>query len=208
MVAVAKTSWPATRNGSRELLLDPLGDDFRTSDIWHVIHEDCELIAPDASDGVVTAHGGFQSPRHGDQHLISGSMAETVVDDLEAVEVEDITENRRIPRRRAPQGPVESRCERGAVREARQGIVRGVVLQPLLGRLPLRDVLVATTTPIGSGPRKQEALRLNQRRPSSVLQAYSSETRCCRLDITSAMPVATSRASSTPRSEACEQVAR
>jgi hypothetical protein len=54
-----------------------------------VLQEDGELVAADAGDGVLGAHGGNQPPRHRDQKRVTGLVAEAVVDALEVVEVDE-----------------------------------------------------------------------------------------------------------------------
>ena len=53
-----------------------------------VVQENRELIAAQPREHVRPAQARFEPARHGDQQLVADQMAEAVVDDLEAVEIE------------------------------------------------------------------------------------------------------------------------
>ncbi len=54
-----------------------------------VLAEHHELVAADAGDGVLATHGRGQAAAHRHQQLVAGLVAEAVVDQLEAVEVDE-----------------------------------------------------------------------------------------------------------------------
>ena len=56
--------------------------------IGEIGEHDDELVTPESGDqgGV---HEGLQRPRHRDQELISSTVAETIVHDLEVVQVDE-----------------------------------------------------------------------------------------------------------------------
>ena len=95
-------------------------------------HDD-EFIAARAGDGVDVAHHGAQAPRDLVEHLIARPMPERVVDELEAVEIDDQHRERlavAVGMRHRLRQPV---IEQHAVGQARQRIVRREVAQ-----LPVR----------------------------------------------------------------------
>jgi hypothetical protein len=137
--------------GNRERRLHPLGDpatDGRRRgcgiDVGFELGEHHELVAAMARDDVAGAAHAFQAPGHLAQELVAGSVAQPVVDELEAVEVD---------RQQRDSAPVLSGAERsvevfgepravgqpgerivvGEMREARRG-ARSVVRLPGLGR--------------------------------------------------------------------------
>ena len=66
-----------------------LGDLFDLALIGEVFADDDELVAAEPRDGVVATDRGGEPSAHRDEQLVAGVVAEAVVDDLEAVEVEE-----------------------------------------------------------------------------------------------------------------------
>ena len=66
----------------------------------HVLEQDRELVAGQARDHVRLAHAAAQAARDLLQHLVAGEVAQAVVDDLEAVDV-DVEQAEAVARRRA-----------------------------------------------------------------------------------------------------------
>src|SRR5205809_212347 len=68
---------------------DPLGQGDDPARLRAVLHEDHELVAPEARDCVGPADGLFQPRRDGAQELVAELVALAVVYELEAVEVHE-----------------------------------------------------------------------------------------------------------------------
>ena len=66
-----------------------LGDRDRVLLVGDVLAQDRELVAAEAGDGLVPAQRVAQALGDRDDQLVAGRVAEAVVDDLEAVEVEE-----------------------------------------------------------------------------------------------------------------------
>ena len=108
--------------------------------------EDGELVAAEARDGVAGAGRGAQAARDARQQLVAGRVAERVVDELEAVEVEEEQADRA---QRAAGGDVALHPlqrdvrpleQQRAVRQAGQRVAHGERGQPALGVLALDRV--------------------------------------------------------------------
>ena len=114
-----------------------LGDDGRLARVGDVLEleQHGELVAAHARDGVARAQRGVEPQRDGLQQPVAGLVAERVVDDLEAVEVEEQHGGAgvRLAAARAAQGLLEPVDEERAVGEAGQRVVQRVVLQALDG---------------------------------------------------------------------------
>ena len=94
-----------------------------------------ELVAAQPRAVAEVAHGRAQAIRHCLQHAVSEHVAHAVVDGLEIVEVEEVHAGEQAALGRARERLVKLDEELAAVRQARQGIVGGEVLQlarPLL----------------------------------------------------------------------------
>ena len=116
-------------------LLDALGDHGRLARVADVVEQDRELVAAEPGDGVAGPQGRLQPARDGDQQPVADVVAERVVDELEAVEVQE--QHRRAGGRaaalRAPDRLRQAVQEQHAVGQPGQRVVQGVVLQALLG---------------------------------------------------------------------------
>ena len=128
-----------------------LGDQRRLVRVGHAVEQDRELVAAEPGDGVRRPHGRLEPPRDRDQQPVSRLVAERVVDELEAVEVEEEDGGRRL--RGGALGTadrlVEAVEEEHAVRQAGEGVVHRVVLEALLGLLAVGDIGLAADDPRG-----------------------------------------------------------
>ena len=98
-----------------------------------------ELVTAEARDRIRAADEATQARGHELQQRISDRMAERVVDVLEPVEVEAEDGHALIL---LVQGLLDLLLEQVAVRQIRQGIVPGHMVDTGLGLAPIRDVLV------------------------------------------------------------------
>ena len=119
-------------------------------------HDDCELVAAEAGNGIGRARHGTQPGTDLADQLVAGGVAERVVDRLEAVEIE-IEERSAPPCPRAKQRFGELLLEEEAVGEAGERIVEGDELDLVLSALALGDVAgdadEADESPPSSGQR-------------------------------------------------------
>ncbi len=129
----------------RKRLLEELVDAIRHSLCilrpGDAVEEDRELVTPEPGDRVARPHARHQAPRERDEQLIADGVAVGVVDELEAIQVEE-QDRASIFRdtAAAPQRELEVIEEHGSVGQPGQRIVQGVVDEPLLGALTARDV--------------------------------------------------------------------
>jgi hypothetical protein len=112
----------------RQLLLAVFGDD------------DDEFVARQARHGVGVAQGRAQARRHRHQEHVAGLVAHAVVDELEAVEVDQHDPHRVAAAVRIGHGLAEAVLQQRAVRQAGQRVVLGHVVHALLGELAFGDV--------------------------------------------------------------------
>ena len=149
MLASMNSSRSSISNGVRSVVVDALGDQRRLVHVGDAVEQHRELVAAEPGDGVRRPHGRLQPARDGDQQPVSHLVPERVVDELEAVEVEEEDRGRggRVGALGAPDRLVEPVQEQHAVREAGERVVQRVVLEALLGPLAVGDVGLAADDP-------------------------------------------------------------
>ena len=96
--------------------------------------DDGELVAADAGDQIVAAHGVGQPLRHRADQFVADRMAERVVDVLEVVEVDVEHGRRRAALAHVGDHRFEPLAEEDAVGQAAQRIVQGEMAQPRFRR--------------------------------------------------------------------------
>ena len=105
-----------------------------------LVEQDRELVSPEARDRVGRPHRVLEPSRDLLEDRVAGRMAETVVDGLEVVEVDEDDADRRASAPRALDRMLDAVCEESAVRELGDGIVERLVRELLLERLALADI--------------------------------------------------------------------
>src|SRR5205085_11215203 len=118
-----------------------LGDANGIVEVLKVIQKNRKLVAAKPRDRVVRAQTTFELARNRDEQLVADRVAETVVDHLEAVEVEK--ENGEVVFGMALglfDGEAQMICEEQAIGQARQRICERVLAQTLLSLFALSDV--------------------------------------------------------------------
>ncbi len=131
----------ADLHGTRQLLEDLVGHQARVLGTLEVRQDHHELVAALARDGVHLAHARHEAARDVLQDEVAGVVAQRVVHDLEAVEVEE--EHRHVALL-APRGHdrlVQAVLHEAAVGQARERIVVRHVVDGALGVQALGDVL-------------------------------------------------------------------
>ena len=122
-----------------QALDDPLHELLDRGVARHVGENHGKLVAADAADERAARELRREATRHLAQHLVADVMTERVVDFLEAREVEH-QQSHPLARVRLTEQSAEIARERSAVRQARQRIVRRLMLQRALLRLSFADV--------------------------------------------------------------------
>src|SRR4029079_11212572 len=124
-----------------QLLVDAGGDEGGVGAGAHVVDEDRELVAAEAGERVAGTDAALEAPGDFDEELVAREVAQAVVDDLEAVHVDEEDGEAVVgPPGREADRLAEAVEEEGAVGKAGQGIVEGVVDELLLEGLALGDV--------------------------------------------------------------------
>jgi hypothetical protein len=117
-----------------------LGDADRQLGLREVVADHAELVAAEARDRVTGAqHVGEPRGQHA-QQLIPGAVPERVVDELEAVEVEEEDGGRRSASSAVVQGERETIHEQRAIRQPGERVVQRLALDLLLGAATLYGV--------------------------------------------------------------------
>jgi hypothetical protein len=101
-----------------------------------VVDHDPELVPTEPRDGVAGRERAGEPSRRRDEQGVAGCMTESVVDGLEAVEVDEQDARARPPASRSRDGLLEPVVEQGAVGEPGELVVEGAVRE-LLGELLL-----------------------------------------------------------------------
>ena len=100
-----------------------------------------ELVAAEARHGVARAEHVREALRDRDEELVAEDVAEGIVHDLEAVEIEEEHREHRVGvAALLLHGPLQAVHEEGAVRQVRERVVKGVVGEAIDGDLALGDV--------------------------------------------------------------------
>ena len=87
------------------------------------------------------AHAAAQAPRHLDQQLVAGAVAERVVDDLEAVEVDQQQRDLVAEAAAVLERPLGAPDQLAPVRQAGERVEVGEVADPVFGDAPVGHVL-------------------------------------------------------------------
>ena len=126
-------------------LVHALGDERGLVGVGHAVEQDGELVAAEAGDRVRRPDGRLEPAGDRHEQPVSRLVAERVVDELEAVEVEEEHGGGRLRggALRPPDRLVEAVEEEHAVGQAGQRVVHRVVLQAPLGLLAGGDVGLA-----------------------------------------------------------------
>ena len=119
---------------------DPLGHLDRGVLVGDVLEQDPELVAAEAGDGVAGADRLREPRSRRGQQLVADLVAEAVVDELEAVEVEEQDRRQRAVARQPGQGVLEPVEEQRPVRQAGERVVQRAMADPVLGRLSFERV--------------------------------------------------------------------
>ena len=170
--AATTNSRPSRWNGVRQRLLDALGDHGRLAGVADVVEQERELVAAEPRDGVAGAQDGLQPPRDGDQQRVADVVAERVVDELEAVEVQEEHGGERPVRARgAGRAGSPGRGGRGtargwAARSARRGARRaGGAARPRWRSVTsVREPTTRVARPCGRAPRCRARASSGRRR--------------------------------------------
>ena len=110
---------------------DPLGHACSVARVTHVLEQHGELISAEPRDGVLAPDAAQQTLGGGEQQRVAGSVAEFVVDGLEVVHVEE--QHRHAAFAGANHGVLEALGKQRPIGQLRQRIVKGLVLQLLVG---------------------------------------------------------------------------
>ena len=116
----------------------PAGDRRRRLGVGDPLQQHRELVAAQAGRGVGRAQAALEPPGGRDQQLVAGGVAEAVVDVLEVVQVDE--QDGQVALARAGQGVLDPLGEQGAVGQAGQPVVEGLVDELGLQLLAVRDV--------------------------------------------------------------------
>ena len=141
MLADVNTSRPPMGNGACERLLHAERDDVGLHLVADCSQHDGELVAAEAREGVARPQARLEPARHRHEQFVAHHVAEAVVDDLEAIEVEiQHREPAAAPLLVLGETPAEPLDERGAIQQPGQRIARAGTADLLLRDRTLRDV--------------------------------------------------------------------
>ena len=140
MLAVTRHSWPLSSIGliTADSSLRAMHAGLLA--VAQILQQHHELVAAQARHDVAGAQALLQALGHFAQQRVAGLVAEAVVDELEAVEVDEQHRKLALVATRQREHVVEQLAEHHAVGQPGQAVVRGQVLNALLGLLARRDV--------------------------------------------------------------------
>ena len=140
MLVVTRNSWPAIIRGCRTDIEDAIGDDSRVFGSFHAGQKETELVTADPRDGIAFANGLGELVGDFLEELVAGTMANSVVDDLEAIEVEAHYRDLLPATARLRQLDTEPLFEQRAVRQPGEDIVVGEMADGFLRLLAFANV--------------------------------------------------------------------
>ena len=109
-----------------------------------VLQEHGELVAPEPGRRISRLEGRSDEPCDRHEQLVAGLVPQGVVYDLEVVQVHEYDCERSPVVLRPLQGVTEPIHKQGAIGEAGEHVVKGLVGEPVLQALALRDVMTPT----------------------------------------------------------------
>jgi len=104
------------------------------------VANDNELVAGEARDDIGAAGQVLQAPGRGDEHLVADGMPESVVDVLEAIEIDVVDPQHAAGTSRAADQIVEAEAEEHPVGQAGQRIMMREIADARFGFAPLAEV--------------------------------------------------------------------
>ena len=137
--------FPAETERRVQRLMQTLGQPgglFRGLDIFQ---QDGELVSAKTGDGVAVAQGALEPPGGGKDQIVAMNMPETLVDDLEPVEIEEGDGKAGIGiLAQTCECPAHEVEEQGPVGESGQCIMQGIMHKLLFGLFAPGDVGLAS----------------------------------------------------------------
>ncbi|MNC28185.1 hypothetical protein D3C75_763840 [compost metagenome] len=123
-----------------QVVEDALGYLLGVAVAGEVVKQDDEFVAAEAEQLISRAQGLFQADCHFHQHAITDVVAEAIVDQLEAVQIDE--QQRLVVTALAllPEGLLHLLVKPDAVGQAGQRVVLGGMLEALLGILACTDI--------------------------------------------------------------------
>ena len=123
-----------------QVFKDLIGDIQCCSRIANALHENQELVAPEAGDGIRAADELAHPHRHFAEYAVADIVAETVVDLLEAIEVDEQYGESRLLAAGALQCDMQPIFKQQAVRQPGERVVMGLVVELFVGCLDRCDI--------------------------------------------------------------------
>ena len=149
----------ADRERYLQRFLDAFGDHGRVAHVDDPLQQDRELVTTQPRHDVAAAYTGFETARDGYEHFVADVMAHRVVDQLEAIDVEEEDgEQSVLSAARAMRGVRQPPHEERSVGQVGQRVVHRLVPQALLALLAIGKSLAQPQ--LGSG---HFAIRREQR---------------------------------------------
>src|SRR5439155_8120434 len=99
--------------------------------------ENDELVSSQARDGIASPYARLQPLGDAPQQLVSGSVAEGVIDHLESVEIQEESDQLLAASARLREGDRQAVVEEHAVRKSGQGVMEGEMFDLLFRTLAL-----------------------------------------------------------------------
>ena len=126
---------------ARHLSLNAPGHRLKSADVLNIVDQDGKLVAAQPRGRVVRTKRRAQPIRGRNQHHVSCCVSQNVVDLLEAVKIEKQHAAALLRTPKPPgHGLPESVHENCSVRQTRQHVVHGVVLQTLFSMFAVADI--------------------------------------------------------------------
>ena len=120
---------------------DPLGQGGGAVEIGGVLQQQRELVSAQARDGVLGAQAPGQAMAHFHQKPVADLLAQRVVEDLEAIQIEEEDRQVGAGALRAGQGVGQAIHEEGTVGQPGQGIAEGLADELVQPARELVDLL-------------------------------------------------------------------
>ncbi len=119
---------------------DAVGDDDGVVAPIELVAQDHELVTAEPGDGVTGPDRCSEPLRDRDEEVVTGGMAEAVVDHLEVVDIQEQHRDRTGLAAGALERVVDAVEEQCPIGESREGVVEGLTIERSFERPSIRDV--------------------------------------------------------------------
>ena len=143
--------------------MDAVGDARSVADVLNIIKQEGKFVSAQTRDNIFRAHAQLKLARDRYKQLIGDDVPEAVVEELEAIKIEEEDSEQIILMPfGARDGVLQVVNEQSAVRQARESVVQRGMRHAVLGHPALGDVLKGEQNQLRAGGLLAESAGIEQ----------------------------------------------